>query len=76
MDSLEESGLAVPGISKSHGSSELSAALDTGMFKSSRGTVPKYEPSSNGCWRESGVVGPFEAERNGWCETGRSIMLG
>jgi hypothetical protein len=61
MDSLDESGLAVPGMSMSHGSSELSATLDTGKFKISGGTVLKYELSSNKCCRESGVVRPFDA---------------
>jgi hypothetical protein len=75
MDSLDESGLAVSGMLMSHGSSELSATLDTGKFKTSRGTVLKYELSSNKCWRESGVVGPFDAGRNGRCEECSSMIL-
>jgi hypothetical protein len=49
----------------SHGSTELSVTRDTGKFRISWGTVPKYEVSSNEGWRESGVAGPLEARRNG-----------
>lgn len=76
MDNLDDSGLAVPGISMSHGSSELSATLDTGKLKISGSIVLEYEVPSNECWRESGVIGSFDAGRNGTWEEGRSIILG
>lgn len=75
MDSLDDSGLAVPGMSTSHGSIKLSATLDSGICNFSRDTVLKGELLSNECWRESGLVGSFDAVRSG-NEEGRSIMLG
>lgn len=59
----------------SHGSIELSATLNTGMFNFSGGTVLKDELSSNKCWRKSGLVDSFDGGRNGKDE-GRSIILG
>ena len=72
MDGLDESGLAVP---VSHGSIELSATPNTQVFNFSRGIVLKDELSSNECWRESGLVGSFDAGQNGK-EEDRFIIVG
>ena len=66
VDSLDKSELAGSETSISHGSSELFAILDIGIFKISCGTLLKYELSSSKCSQESGVVGPFDGQGNGW----------